>query len=41
LIAGDEKKAVFDAAVNKSVKEAPVKALLNAGTKLTVFWGAS
>jgi len=41
LIAGDEKKAVFDAAVNKSVKDAPVKALLNAGSKLTVFWGAS
>ena len=41
LIAGNEKHNVFQAAVNKSVHDAPVKALLNAGSKLTVFWGAS
>ena len=41
LIAGEEKRQVFQAAVNKSVQDAPIKALLNAGTKLTVFWGAS
>lgn len=42
LIAGAEKQAVFEAAQSdaKSVFEAPVKALMNAGTKLTVFWGA-
>lgn len=40
LIAGDEKRRVFEAAAMKSVKDAPIKALLNAGTKLTIFWGA-
>ncbi len=41
LIAGEEKRRVFDAAIHKPVHEVPVNALLNAGTKLTIFWGAS
>lgn len=38
LITGDEKRQVFDEAVNKSVYDAPVKALLAAGPRLTVMW---
>lgn len=40
LISGDEKRAVFDAAAKKSVYDAPVKALLGAGPRLKIFWGA-
>ena len=39
LISGAEKRAVFEAAQEKSVYNAPVKALLSAGPRLTIFWG--
>ncbi len=38
LITGEEKRRVFDEAINKSVYDAPVKALLAAGPRLTVMW---
>lgn len=38
LITGDEKRRVFDESFNKSVYDAPVKALLAAGPRLTVMW---
>ncbi len=38
LITGQEKLRVFEAAMMKSVFEAPVKALLAAGERLTVMW---
>lgn len=40
LINGSEKRKVFEAAQDKSVFDAPVKALLNAGPRLKIFWGA-
>ena len=40
LIAGEAKRAVFEQAANASLFDAPVKALLNAVPRLTVFWGA-
>ncbi|MEP6342455.1 MAG: 6-phosphogluconolactonase [Maricaulaceae bacterium] len=39
LIAGEAKRAVFEQAINQSVYNAPVKSLLSAGPRLTVFWG--
>ena len=39
LIAGEAKRAVFEQAAKVSVHDAPVKTLLNAGSRLTVFWG--
>lgn len=38
LITGEEKRRVFEHATEKSVFEAPVKALLAAGRRLTVMW---
>ncbi len=38
LITGDEKRRVFESSVKKSVYDAPVKALLAAGNRLTVMW---
>lgn len=38
LITGEDKHRVFDEAVHKSVYDAPVKALLAAGQRLTVMW---
>jgi len=38
LITGDEKRRVFETAVTASVYDAPVKALLAAGNRLTVMW---
>lgn len=38
LLTGDEKRQVFELAINKSVYDAPVKALLAAGSRLTVMW---
>lgn len=38
LISGEEKRKVFEDAVHKSVYDAPVKALLAAGPRLTVMW---
>lgn len=38
LLTGEEKRRVFQDAVNKSVYEAPVKALLASGPRLTVMW---
>lgn len=40
LIAGDAKRAVFEQSKAASVRDAPIKTLLNAGPRLTVFWGA-
>ena len=40
LISGEAKRAVLDAAHGKSVYDAPVKALFNAGPRLKIFWGA-
>jgi 6-phosphogluconolactonase len=37
FIPGDAKRAVFDAAPTKSISDAPVQALLRAGSKLHVF----
>ena len=39
LIAGDAKRTVFEQAMKAFVHDAPVKALLSAGSRLTVFWG--
>lgn len=39
LIAGEAKRAVFEQAVRQSVYDAPVKSLLSAGPRLTIFWG--
>jgi len=38
LLTGEEKRKVFENAANKSVYDAPVKALLAAGSRLTVMW---
>lgn len=38
LMTGEEKRKVFENAANKSVYDAPVKALLAAGDRLTVMW---
>lgn len=38
FITGAEKRAVFDAAVESDITDAPVKALLDAGERLTVIW---
>lgn len=40
LIAGTAKREVLDSARVKSVYDAPVKALLAAGPRLKMFWGA-
>lgn len=40
LISGDKKRAVLEAAQDKSVYDAPVNALFNAGSRLTIYWGA-
>ncbi len=38
LLTGEEKRRVFETAAQKSVYDAPVKALLAAGPRLTVMW---
>lgn len=40
LIAGDKKRAVLEKSIDQSVYDAPVKALLSAGPRLSIFWGA-